>query len=122
MRTLQGKSKIVLQLKNGHGVLSPLTGTYGYRLRPVPLFLLCSRFAPNREVQDLLHQQDGVSKSNTGKKDIILATTDVSRQGIFTAYKEITTLTASPLCHKGTDRVFLLCVVFVDLTMWRTSS
>jgi len=58
--------------------------------------LLCSRFAPNREAQDLLHQQDGVSKSNTGKKDIILATTDVSRQGIFTANKEITTLTASP--------------------------
>jgi hypothetical protein len=79
--------------------------------------LLCSRFASNREVQDLLHQQDGVSKSNTGKKDIILATTDVSRQGIFTAYKEITTLTASPLCHKGTARVFLLCAVFVDLTV-----
>jgi len=36
--TRQEKSKIVLQLKNGHGVLSPLTGTYGYRLRPVPLF------------------------------------------------------------------------------------
>ena len=120
--TRQEKSKIVLQLKNGHGVLSPLTGTYGYRLRPVPLFLLCSRFAPNREAQDLLHQQDGVSKSNTGKKDIILATTAVSRQGIFTGYKEITTLTDSPLCHRGTDRGFLLCAVFVDLTMWRTSS
>ena len=92
-------------------------GVYGYRLRPVPLFLLCSRFAPTEETQDLHRQQDDILKSNTGKKDIILATTDVSRRGIFTAYKEITTLTDSPLCHWGTDRVFLLCAVFVDLTV-----
>ena len=98
-------------------ILIPSDGGVRVSVNAGTLFCYARDLLLTEETQDLHRQQDDISKSNTGKKDIILNGIAVSCQRTFTAYKEITTLMDSTLCHRGTDRVFLLCVVFVDLTV-----